>query len=114
MSEEHENDIIQQLEQLSKLAPLIRYLIGGAIAIATAVLSVGGWVWHTSNKVDDHEKRLDTVEPKTISLEHWRAVYEARPMPSTQDVFLLDKRLQRVEDGQATMIDTLKRIEGKL
>jgi len=114
MSEEHENDILEQLEQLSKLAPLIRYLIGGAVAIASAVITVGGWVWHTSHRVETHEIRLNTVEPKTTSLEHWRAVYEARPMPSTQDVFLLDKRLQRVEDGQATMIDTLKRIEGKL
>jgi hypothetical protein len=114
MSEEHENDILEQLEQLSRLAPLIRYLIAGAVAIATGVLSVGGWVWHTSNKVETHEKRLDTVEPKISTIEHWRSVYDARPLPTTQEVFSLDKRLQRVEDGQSTMIETLKRIEGKL
>jgi hypothetical protein len=114
MSEEHENHILEQLDQLSKLAPLIRYLIAGAVAIASSVLGVGGWVWHTNQRVESHEHRISVVEPKVTSIEHWRATNDAAPRVTYQEVFTLDKRLQRVEDSQTVMLETLKRIDARL
>jgi hypothetical protein len=114
MSDEHESHIIEQLEQVVKLTPLIRYLIAGAVAIASSVVTVAGWVWHTNAKVAAHEIRINGVEPRISSMEHWRATNDAAPKVSYQEVFALDKRMQRVEDQGAVVLETLKRIETQL
>jgi hypothetical protein len=114
MSDEHEIDILERIEQLSKLAGLIKILIGGAITIAGAGVAVVIWVVGINNVTLTHSQEIKEIHPKLRSLETWKATSEVRPSVAPNEVYALDKRLQRVEDSQAVMLDTLKRIDAKL
>jgi hypothetical protein len=114
MSDENEIDILERIEALSKLACLIKILIGGAITIACAGIAVVVWVVEINNVTLSHGTEIRDIHPKLRTLETWRATTEVRPSVAPGEVFALDKRLQRVEDSQAVMLDTLKRIDAKL
>jgi hypothetical protein len=114
MSDEHEIDILERIESLSKLAGLIKILIGGAITIAGAGVAVVIWVIGINNVTLAHTEEIKEINPKLRSLETWKATSEVRPSVAPGEVYALDKRLQRVEDSQAVMLDTLKRIDAKL
>jgi hypothetical protein len=121
MSDENEIDILERLERLTRLATLIRYLIGGALAIAAALVSVTIWVLTQEWTNGAQEAQLVEVRSKLgdhggqiRGLEVWKDKYESIPRVSTTDVFNLEKRLQRVEDQSQMILETLRRIEGKL
>ena len=114
MSDEHEIDIIERIESLSKLAGLIKVLIGGAITIACAGIAVVIWVVDINTATLAHTEQIKEIAPKVSHLETWRATTEVRPSVAPSEIYALDKRLQRVEDSQSVMIETLKRIDSKL
>lgn len=114
MSHENEIDILDRIESLSKLAGLIKILIGGAITIAGAGVAVVIWVVGINNATVSHGKEINDISPKVRSLETWKATSEVRPSVAPVEVYALDKRLQRVEDSQSVMLESLRRIEGKL
>ena len=111
MSEDHEVDII---DQLNRLAPLIKMLIAGASGIAMGLLGVAFWVWTIDGMTRHHEVRLDDAENELHSVESWRITIDAAPKVAPGEVNSIDKRLQRVEDQNAVIVQTLQRIEAKL
>lgn len=114
MSTENESDILEKIDRLTKLAGLIKILIGGAAAIAGAGVAVVIWVIGINGATMEHASAIKEIHPKVRSLETWRATSEVRPLVAPAEVWNLDKRMQRVEDSQASMMETLRRIEGKL
>jgi hypothetical protein len=121
MSHEQEADILERIETLAKLGGLLKLLFGGACAIGVGILGVAGWVWTQSatNATQTEEIRhLQTAtrehDAAVRAISTWRATTDATPRVSQQEVYLLDKRLQRVEDQGAAIVESLRRIEGKI
>jgi hypothetical protein len=121
MSEEMEKNILEKVERLSKLATLIRYLIGGASAIFVSVVAVTLWVTsqeftniRQDETIFEAKARISEQEVRTRSIELWKEKHDATPRVSSVEVFTMDKRLQRVEDQTASILEQLKAINSKL
>jgi hypothetical protein len=113
MSNENEADILDSLDSLAKLAGLIRIVIGGAIVIGTVLVGVAGWVWTINAATSSHGAQLEKIGPSVRTLETWRATYDVEKY-TAREAASLDKRLQRVEDQNAAIMEALKRIDSKL
>ena len=121
MSTKNETDILEGLERLTKLSGLIKGLLWFAGIVGTTIVGVAGWVW-TIN-ADLHKAgisaaqanaRIDQeVGPRISVIESWKYSYEAEKF-TAKEAFAIDKRLQRVEDQNAVILDQLKKIDAKL
>ena len=110
--EELESAIIHNNEK--QTAKLLRWIVtmvaGGAISIL-----VGGIAWGAlKTTVSSANAKLIELDPKVTELQRWRAVTEATPRVHPQEIYGLDKRLQRVEDQNAVILEKLVKIDGKL
>jgi hypothetical protein len=108
MSHEEENTLLESLDTLGKLAGLIKITIGGAIAIGVA-----GWVWSINATTTSHAEQLDHIAPSVRTLETWRTTYDVEKF-TAREAASLDKRLQRVEDQNAAIMEALRKIDSKL
>lgn len=117
MSEEGEQNIEKRL---GSLVPLVKSLIGGAFAIAGAVVACGVWVYSQQEANAKQEVRLDKIEPRVSQLENWKLVRDSSPIVTLTDMHNLDKRLQKNEDQLSTIkeqnaliLQELRNIQGK-
>ncbi len=118
MSEENEESII---DELAKLLPMVKILLGGAGAIGTALIGVGIWVYTQQNANTTQDKEITELKPRVASLENWKLVRDSSPVVTLQDLHAMDKRLSTQEDKLATIkeqnaliLETLKRLEAKM
>lgn len=74
----------------------------------------GGMVWgDLATTVNAHTEKLVEIKPKIDQLEAWRERMDASRV-TPQEAAALDKRLQRVEDQNAAIMEALKKIDSKL
>jgi hypothetical protein len=114
MSNDNEEAIIDGIDHLSKLGGLLKLVVGGAVLIGSSILAVGFWVWTINGVTAAQGTALEKMQPKVERLESWRTGIEARPVVSPAEVYTLDKRMQRVEDQNAVMLEMLREIKGRL
>lgn len=113
MSEREQEALLDIIPGLVKLVPLVKTLLFGACALG---------IWVTTI-----ELRTQDVAAQGLSLEEiklWKATTEASRYTSsdankmaqamTESLSAHDKRVQRLEDAHATILQTLGRIEKKL
>lgn len=108
-----ENSLLESLDTLGKLAGLIKITIGGAVAIGATLIGVAGWVWSINATTTSHGKQIDHIAPSVRTLETWRSTYDVEKF-TAREAASLDKRLQRVEDQNAAIMETLRKIDSKL
>ena len=113
MSDTAEENILESLDTLGKLAGLIKITIGGAVAIGATLLGVAGWVWSINATTTAHGKQLENIVPSVRTLETWHSTYDVEKF-TAREAASLDKRLQRVEDQNAAIMETLRKIDSKL
>jgi hypothetical protein len=100
-------------EQILQTNRVLRWIILMVIGGCGSILA-GGIVWGNLNStVIDHAESLLVIEPKISQLENWRERMDASRV-TQQEAAALDKRLQRVEDQNAAIMETLRRIDARL
>jgi hypothetical protein len=113
MSEHEQEALLDIIPGLVKLVPLVKSLLAGACVLAIWVTTIE----LRTQSVANHE--ADIQEMKL-----WKAGTEANRYTSsdankmaqviTEALSAQDKRVQRLEDAHASIIQTLSRIEKKL
>lgn len=113
MSDDQEHEIIDALDHVAKLSKPIAALVRGAFAIGTVVVGVTVWVVFINSSVQGHSLTLKENDNRVRSLEDWKTIHQTAPSVSVDTFHTLDKRVQRIEDQLATILETLKRIEAR-
>lgn len=113
MSDAEEIEIIDALDHVAKLGKPISALVRGAFAIGTLVVGVTVWVVFINSSVQGHGNTIEEEAARVRKLEDWKAVHDIEPRVTVPDFHSLDKRVQRMEDQLATILETLKRIEAR-
>lgn len=100
-------------EQILQTNRVLRWIIVMVLGGCGSILA-GGIVWgNLGVTVSNHGTKIDAIEPKIVSLEAWKERMDATRV-TPQEAAALDKRLQRVEDQNAAIMEALKRIDSKL
>ncbi len=112
MTREELEEAIKE-EQVLQTNRVLRWIILMVVGGCGSILA-GGIVWgNLSSKVESHSGKIEVIEPKVVALEAWRERIDATRV-TPQEAAALDKRLQRVEDQNAAIMDALRRIDSKL
>ncbi len=112
MTREELKEAIEE-EQVLQTNRVLRWIIVMVIGGCGSILA-GGIVWGNLNSRVDHQTTwIAGASPKINALEAWRERMEATRV-TPQEAAALDKRLQRVEDQNAAIMEALKRIDSKL
>ena len=112
MSREELKEAIEE-EQVIQTNRILRWIIAMILGGCGSILA-GGVLWgNLNNTVHTHQQIVTDLRPKVSSLENWRERMDASRV-TQQEAAALDKRLQRVEDQNLQIIDSLRKIESKL
>ena len=112
MTREELKEAIEE-EQVLQTNRVLRWIIVMVIGGCGSILT-GGIVWGNLNSRVDHQTVwIDDASPKITALEAWRERMEATRV-TPQEAAALDKRLQRVEDQNAAIMEALRKIDSKL
>lgn len=100
-------------EQILQTNRVLRWIIVMVLGGCGSILT-GGIVWgNLRGTVTNHGNKIEAIEPKITSLEAWKERMDATRV-TPQEAAALDKRLHRVEDQTAAIMETLKRIDSRL
>lgn len=120
MSEREEEGFFDAVEKFNRTSSALKIIAWALGAMAAAGVSVAFWV-RTVNEVQTaHGEDIRDMKPRVVALETRAVRYDAAPPPSREQIYELDKRLDRMEQNSATLreqnamiLQELRNLQGK-
>lgn len=115
-----QGQLLDAADRFNRAGNAVRLIAWALAAMATAGLSVAGWVWTVDRTQKDHDAAIKDFRPRVEALETRAVRIDAAQPPTREQLFELDKRLERMEQNAATVkeqnamiIYELRSLQGK-